>query len=198
MLPSSIKKFVQKFSKLPSVGPRLAARIGLHIATLGPAEFKEFHEAFLSLGEVNPCPYCFGLKPKTQEFCSICTDKSRDPGLVAVVEKETDIEAMEESRAYKGLYVVVGDAPHNGILTDIQKNRLKAFKAAITEKKRVIREIIIALPQNTFGDTLADTLKLGLQGVVPKITRLGRGLPTGGTVEFADSETLKGAIERRI
>lgn len=197
MLPASIKLFIEKFSHIPSIGPRLATRIALHIASLSEEEQKELLYALEELGKTSRCPFCFSLKSKTQEYCSICTDKSRDGGLVAIVEKETDIEAMESSHAYKGLYLVVGDAPHNGVLPEMQKNRLKLFKTSVLEKKRVAREVIIALPQNAFGDFLSETIKQGLQGMGIKITRLGRGIPTGGTVEFADEETLKGAIEKR-
>lgn len=197
MLPIPIKSFIEKFSRIPSIGPRLATRIALHIASLSENEQKELVSTLEELGKTSRCPFCFALKPKSQEYCSICMDKSRDSGLVAIVEKETDIEAMESSRAYKGLYLVVGDAPHNGVLPEMQKNRLKLFKTSILEKKRMVREAIIALPQNAFGDFLAEMIKQGLNGVGIKVTRLGRGIPTGGTVEFADEETLKGAIEKR-
>ena len=197
MFPEPIKKFIEKFSRLPSIGPRLATRLGLYLAALGENEFEEIRQSLEGLKNMNRCPQCFVLKAKSQNLCSICESNSRDKTVVAVVEKETDIEAIEKSGVFKGTYLVLGDLPHNGVLPDEQKARLKNFKNTILKKKRVISEIIIALPQNTFGDFMNGVIEQGLKGAVPKITRLGRGIPTGGAVEFADEETLKEAIQKR-
>lgn len=197
MLPEPLKIFIEKLSRLPSVGPRLAARIGLHLASLPEEELSEFRRAFEKLGDVNRCPHCFSLKPKSIEYCQICTDKSRDTRTVMILEKETDVEAVEKSGAYRGLYLVVGEAPHNGVLPEYQKNRLRAFKNSVSEKKRVVAEIVIALPQNAFGDFLSESIRQGLKGVAQNITRIARGIPTGGTVEFADEETLKESLKKR-
>lgn len=197
MLPNPIKIFIEKFSRLPSVGPRLATKLALHLASLSENDFNEIKNALEKYQDLNRCSYCFSLKMKNEEYCKLCADNSRKREMIAIVEKETDVEAIEESGVYRGLYLIIGEVPHNGILPEEQKNRLRVFKTSITEKKREVKEVIIALPQNTYGDFIAETIRQGLAGIVPKITRLGRGIPTGGTIEFADEETLKGAIEKR-
>ncbi len=197
MFPDAIHSFIEKFSRIPSIGPRLATRLALHLASLDKNSFAEISKALNGLGELDQCPDCFSLKPRERSLCDICSSKDRDRTLLAVVEKETDIEAMERSGAYKGLYLAIGEAPHNGVLSDVQRERLRTVKNKITKKERNIMEIIIALPHNSFGDSLAGTIEQGFNGSGPKITRLGRGIPTGGTVEFADEDTLKEALRKR-
>lgn len=197
MLPEPIKKFTEIFSQLPAIGPRLAARLGLYLASLSEADFLKFKNTFESLQTLNRCPSCFSLKTKSDEECLLCGDKNRNHQLVAIVEKETDIESIEKSGVFKGVYLVVGEASHNATLGEIQKNILREFKNNIIQKKRTVEEIIIALPHNAFGDFLGNTIEQGLGGIVPKITRLGRGIPTGGAIEFADEETLRNAIQKR-
>jgi recombination protein RecR len=197
VLPDPIKKFTETFSQLPAIGPRLAARLGLYLASLSETDFLKFKNSFENLQTLNRCPWCFSLKEKANERCILCEDKNRNHKLVAIVEKETDIESIEKSGAFKGLYLVVGEASHNATLGEAQKNILREFKNNIIQKKRTIEEIIIALPHNAFGDFLGNTIEQGLSGIVPKITHLGRGIPTGGAIEFADEETLRNAIQRR-
>lgn len=197
MFPQRIHDFIEKFSQIPSIGPRLATRLALYLASLDKKSFAEIRKAFDGLGELNQCPECFSLKPRELALCGICGAKDRDRTLLAVVEKETDIEAMERSGAYRGTYLTLGEASHSGILSDIQRERLRMMKNKIAKKEREIKEIIIALPHNSFGDSLAGTIEQGFNGSGPRITRLGRGIPTGGTVEFADEDTLKEALQKR-
>lgn len=197
MFPSRIEDFIEKFSRIPSIGPRLATRLALHLASLPKQDFEGILRALKGLGELDHCPDCFALKPREMSLCSVCASKDRDRTLLAIVEKETDIGAMERSGGYKGLYLTIGEVPHDGVLTETQRDRLKSAKARIVKKELNIREIVIALPHNSFGDSLAGTIEQGFNGSGPKITHLGRGIPTGGTVEFADEDTLKQALEKR-
>ncbi len=197
MFPKPIHDFIEKFSRVPSVGPRLATRLALYLASLDKKEFAEIKSSFDGLGKLDRCPECFSLKPSERPICDICGARDRDRSLLAIVEKETDIEAMEKSGAYKGGYLLIGEAPHNGLLTEAQRARLGTVKNKITKKEREINEIIIALPMNSFGDSLSGTIEQGFNGTGVKITRLGRGIPTGGGIEFADEDTLTEALRKR-
>lgn len=197
MFPDAVHRFIEKFSRIPSIGPRLATRLALFLTSLDEREFSEVRSALGGLSALDRCPECFSLKPKGDPRCGICADGARDRGILAIVEKETDIEAIERSGAYKGTYLALGEASHDGILSDAQRERLRSMKGKIAKKERDIVEIIIALPHNSFGDALAASIARGMNGTGPKITRLGRGIPTGGTVEFADEDTLKEALRKR-
>lgn len=197
MFPDAIQKFVEKFSRIPSIGPRLATRLALFLTSLDLKEFTEIRLALEGLASLNRCPECFSLKSKSEKLCAICTARDRDFSVLAIVEKETDVEAMERSGAYRGRYLILGEAAHDGVMTDIQRERLRTIKSRIAKKERIINEIIIALPHNSFGDALSATITRGMNGTGPKLTRLGRGIPTGGTIEFADEDTLKEALRKR-
>ena len=197
MFPRFINNFIEKFSHIPSIGPRLATRLAFYLSSLNDKEFDEIASSLKELKNMNHCTECFSLKLKNDTLCTICALKERNRKIIAIVERETDIEAIEKSRVYNGTYLTIGEAPHNGVLTETQKKRLRKLKDDIEGKTKNVEEIIIALPQNSFGDFMSEIIIQGFKKSVPKITRLGRGIPTGGTVEFADEETLKDAIEKR-
>lgn len=198
MLSLKIQRFIEVFSKLPSIGPRQAHRLAFYLVNLSKEDFKKLELALTDLKNIDRCPRCFFIKSKDQKMCSFCEDPARDNGIVAIIEKETDLISLEKVGVFKGQYLVIGESSGRGALTSSQKLRLKSLKERIQKDKGGrIKEIILALGPTAEGDFLADLIKRGFKDNALKITRLGRGLPTGADIEFADEETLISAFERR-
>jgi recombination protein RecR len=196
MYPKTIQKLIEFFSKFPTVGQRTATRFVFYLIKRDKKEIEELAKAILDLKEkVKFCKNCFKPFEGEGEVCEICSDKTRDRSLLCIVEKETDLEAIEKTKKYKGLYFVLG-----GPVSAIKKEELKKLKIKELEervKDKKIKEIIIATSLTTEGEALALFLERKLKNSCKKITRLGRGLPTGGELEYADEETLGAAFEGR-
>ena len=199
MLPEPIKNFVDVFSKLPSIGPRQATRLAFYISQLGKYKIQDFASAISGLNNLSICPRCFRTHAGKIQFCSICSDPTRSKNLVAIVEKETDLLSLEKTRKFSGWYLITGELPKLGELNPEQRLRLESLKGFIKkELNGSASEIVLAINPNTYGDLSAASLKKELEGFAEKITRLGRGIPTGGEIEFADEDTLGNALERRF
>lgn len=199
MTPEQIRKFIETFSRLPSIGPRLATRLAFHLLSLDKAERKELENALAGLNTLDRCPRCFFLKNENKPVCDICANPNRNPKIIAVVEKETDIISLERARKFNGHYLIIGELPEKGTLESVHKLRLQHLKDRIErELNGSVKELIIALNPTTFGDFVASIIKQDFRNLAEQITRLGRGIPTGGEIEFADEETLGSALERRI
>ncbi len=199
MLPEPIKNFVNKFSKLPSIGPRQATRLAFYITGLGKNNIKEIADAVSGLNSLATCARCFRTHFGNGGLCSFCSDPTREKNLIAIVEKETDLISLEKTRKFNGWYLVIGELHKNGELEPEQKLRLASLKTFI--KKELgghAGEIILAVNPTVYGDLNAALLKKELEEYSNKITRLGRGIPTGGEIEFADEDTLSSALERRL
>jgi recombination protein RecR len=203
MLPEPIKNFVDTFSKLPSIGPRQATRLAFYITSLGKEKTKEIADAVTALNNLTFCSRCFRTYHDKNlsgqhGLCSICGDSTRQKNIIAVIEKETDLLSLEKTKKFNGWYLIVGELSKLGELEPKQKLRLNSLKGFIKkELNGQAAEIILATNPNAFGDLAAATLKKELEGYASKITRLGRGIPTGGEIEFADEDTLSNALERR-
>lgn len=197
MLPAPIQKFIDGFSKLPSLGPRLATRLAFYLLNLDRAELASLIDALGGLKHLNRCPRCFFFREASTALCAVCANPRRDPGTVAIVERETDLLAIEKTGKFGGQYLILGELPEKGTLESAHKLRLAALKRRIAEGGGHLKELIIALSPTSFGDFVADVIRQEFQGLAERITRLGRGIPTGGEIEFADEETLGSALERR-
>ncbi|MCP6720243.1 MAG: toprim domain-containing protein [Patescibacteria group bacterium] len=197
MLPDPIKKFIEVFSKLPSIGPRMATRLAFYLLSIDKNNLGELESAFSGLKRVNRCPRCFFMKSGGR-LCSICTDPKRDKNIITIVEKEADLLSIEKAGNFMGHYLILGELVEHGTLTSNQKLRFQHLRERISQELGgKAKEIILALSPTAFGDFTADLIRKEFQGLSEKITRLGRGIPTGGEIEFADEETLKQALERR-
>jgi recombination protein RecR len=116
-----------------------------------------------------------------------------------IVEKETDLMSIERTRKFNGRYLIIGELTKGGILDASQRLRISHLKSVIEKAlSGQADEIIIATNPTTYGDLNAMVIKNELEGYAKKFTRLGRGIPTGGEIEFADEDTLEQALERRI
>lgn len=188
MLPEPIKKFVEAAAKLPGIGPRQATRLAFHLSNQGKADVFELAQAVQGLNALAVCSTCFATTPNS-EICAICSNPNRRKDLVAIVEKETDLISLEKAKKFDGRYLVLGELKKDGFLNNVQKLRLRTL--------RNIQEAILAMNPTTYGDINASLVAQELKESVVKITRLGRGIPTGGEIEFADEETLASAIDNR-
>ncbi len=199
MLPDPIQNFVDVFAKLPSLGPRQATRLAFYIARLGKERVREIAAVVSNLNELSGCSRCFRTHKGSGKLCSICSDPTRSKKLIAVVEKETDLLSLEKTGKFTGWYLVIGELSKFGEIGPEQKLRLNSLKKfAEKELSGQAEEIVLAINPTTYGDLNASFLKKELAGHAQKISRLGRGIPTGGEIEFADEDTLINALERRF
>jgi len=197
MLPEPIKKFIEIFAELPGIGLRQATRLAFKLINSGKNKIDETAEAVSDLKYLKICSQCFFVYAGGNNLCNICADKNRLQNIIAIVEKETDLISLERTKKFKGRYLVLGELTKTGILDSVQKLRLNHLKSWIKKSFGEAEEIIIAINPTTFGDLNASIIAKELSGSAKKITRLGRGIPTGGEIEFADDETLGQALERR-
>lgn len=197
-VPESIKKFVDAFASLPGIGPRQAIRLAFYFIHQGIGFNEKIIRAVLSLRQLQPCPQCFYIHQNKNRLCEICSDPRRTPTIIAVVEKETDLISIENTGSFSGHYLVLGDLKKTGVLDVRQKLRLNNLKERIKkEMGGKAKEIIIAVNPTTYGDLNAEIIGKELAPFAYKISRLGKGIPTGGEIEFADQETLAEALKRR-
>ncbi len=197
-MDTKFKRIAKQFQKLPGVGPRQAARFVLALLEKSEPELQEFGTAIYNLRQdIALCKECFNLSDNG--LCQVCANPSRDKTKVLVVEKVTDLDSIEKTGLYKGLYHVLGGSisPLDGVLPDhLHIHELKQR----TEKLAGITgiELILATNPNTAGETTALYLKdLFSNDSTVSITRLGRGLASGSHLEYADEMTLKNALESR-
>ncbi|MCD6550321.1 recombination protein RecR [bacterium] len=203
MYPPPIENLIKQFSKFPTVGPRTAARFVFYLLRAPEEEVKKIIEGISNLKkEVKLCSFCF--KPYTGKgnLCEICYDTTRDRTKICVVEKEMDLEAIEKTKKYNGLYFILG-----GTIPLLKKEPKKIRINELIERIKdpvifhlfnaSIQEIIIATNPTPEGDATANYLEKKLKPFNVRITKLGRGLPIGGELEYADEETLSEALERR-
>lgn len=198
MIPDAIQKFVDAFAKLPSFGPRAATRLAFHLVGLDKSTLEHLLAGFTGLKELDRCPRCFFLKNRREKLCAVCAAPGRNAKTIAIVEKDTDLLSLERTGKWKGHYLVFGELPERGVLETAHKLRLKALEKRIMEEcGGKVEELVIALNPTTFGDFAAGLIMEGFKNNAARISRLGRGIPTGGEIEFADEETLGSALERR-
>jgi recombination protein RecR len=198
MIPEALQKFIEVFQKLPPFGPRTATRLAFHLVGLDRSTLESLIAGLSGLKEIDRCPRCFFLKERREKMCAICASPSRNPKTIAIVEKDTDLLSLERTGHWRGHYFVFGELPERGTFETGHKLRLATLaKHVDTELGGKADEIVIALNPTTFGDFAAGLIAQEFKGKSERISRLGRGIPTGGEIEFADEETLGQALERR-
>lgn len=194
MYPKTFKKLIEHFSSLPSVGPKMAERLTLYLFKQSKETIDDFAESLRAITSLRTCSQCFHIAE--QDRCGICLDPTRDTTLLCVVEEPMDVIAIERTGRYTGRYHVLG-----GTL-DVSPKKQSEHTLHITEllnriDRESISEVILATNPTTEGDLTALYLSRKLERFSIKITRLGRGLSTGGDIEYADELTLSSAIAHR-
>ncbi len=197
-LPKPVEHVIEELSKLPSIGPRQAIRLAFYISRESKGELKGFAEAIDGLRSVKICARCFFIHQNEGELCDICKNPARKQSVIMVIEKETDLISLEDTKKFIGRYFIAGPIPKTGFLEPWQKERLASLKSFIqNDLGGTADEIILAFNPTSLGDFQASILVKEFYPLTKKISRLGRGLPTGGEIEFADDETLGSALDRR-
>jgi recombination protein RecR len=193
MFPKSFQKLINHFASLPSVGPKMAERLVLYLWKYDQEKLDDFSETLKDLkNKISFCMQCFNISENG--LCSICHDLKRDQSLICVVEEPLDVIAIEKTRLMRGLYHVLGGT----INQPVNKNNQLKIKELIDRlKKGKTEEVILATNPTTEGEATALYLARQIRPLNIKITRLARGLPTGGDIEYADEATLRGSIEGR-
>jgi recombination protein RecR len=191
MYPKAFQKLIKNLASLPSVGPKMAERLVLFLFKQDAEKIKEFAENLLEIKNMRFCKKCFNISEG--DTCEYCKDEKRDHKTICVVEEPLDIISIERTKAYQGLYHVLGGV----IQVGDNGQDLKINELLNRIEKEKISEIILAMNPTTEGDATALYLKRKIQPLNVKITRLGRGLSTGADLEYADEITLSEALTNR-
>ena len=193
--PRAVTRLIDEFHRLPGVGPKTAQRLTFFLLRAPKEQAQSLAEALVQLKDrIVSCSICANIAEENP--CAICRDEARDRSIVCVVEEPLDVLALERTREYHGLYHVLHGAisPVEGIGPEdlrIQEllNRLQRDSA--------VKEIVLATNPNLEGEATAMYLERLIKPLGIRMTRLARGLPVGGDLEYADEVTLTRAIEGR-
>lgn len=190
-----LARLIEYFQKLPSIGPKTAMRLALHVIKMSENEVENFSSALLEAKtKISYCSQCFNMS--CSDPCEICSDETRNRSVICVVGETKDLMAIEKTNEYHGLYHVLQGliSPIDGIGVD--DIRIKELLYRINQNN--IKEVILALNPSVEGE--ATSLYLGklLKPFNIKITRIAFGLPMGSELEYADEMTLARALEDRV
>lgn len=206
----SIIKLINIFRNFPTVGPRTAGRFVYYLIKLPKQNIDEIILAINELkNKIKLCEFCFnpfedpsfaeGLDGESQKnkFCQICKNQSRNRNILCIVEKETDLTTIENTKKYNGLYFILGGVIATMRKEDISQIRIEQLKKIISENN--FTEIIVALNPTPEGKATSVFIESAIKEIKSsfKITHLARGIPVGGELEYADEETLESALEGR-
>jgi len=190
----TIERLMGLLGRLPGIGARSAERLAFHLLKADPQEAMALADAIRDVKtRIHPCRQCFNLAE--EELCPICSDARRDQGLVCVVEQPKDLLALESTGIYRGVYhVLMG---HIAPLEGIEAEDLTIEDLVKRVREGGVREVILATNPPVAGDATALHVIARLEGLGASITRLARGLPTGGSIEYANKTILSDAINER-
>lgn len=198
VLPKSIQNLINEFSKLPGIGPKTASRLAFYLLKQPSLDLESFAASINNLQkEIIFCTTCFNMAEA--ETCKICSDGRRNKNLICVVEDPLDVVAMDQIENFDGVYHVLGGviSPLDGIGPENLK--INELLSRLSETKET-KEIILATNPSMEGEATSMYIARSLkqpQFAHVKITRLGRGLPMGADLEYADEYTLSKSMEGR-
>jgi recombination protein RecR len=185
---------IEEFSRLPGVGPRSAERLTFYLLKSDTGTEQRLGNALLELrANLRDCKRCHNLSE--HELCVICSNPRRNPALVTVVEEPLDVVAIEKTGLYQGLYHVLG-----GVISPIDgvgPNQLTITDLVHRVKNDDVKEVVLATNPTTEGEATALYIRKQLGDIDVEVTRLARGLPVGGDLEYADQITLGRALQER-
>ncbi len=193
-MPPSVERLIETLSELPGIGPKTASRLTFFLLRAESDLAVRLAEALQDLKErTRFCSVCFNITE--EDPCPICSDPGRDRSIVCVVEEPLDVLAIERTEQYNGLYHVLQGtlAPIEGVFAE----DLRIAELVQRVRAGGVREVILAMNPTSEGDYTAAYLISKLRPLGVRITRLGRGLPVGGDLEYADRITLANALEGR-
>ena len=186
---------IEELSKLPGIGKKTAQRLALHILKNDQNSVDQLVKAIAELKiKLRFCSRCFNLTE--EELCEICKSVKRDTTKICVVEEASDVIAIEKTNEYNGLYHVLGGVLSP--LSGISAHDLKIKELLVRFDKENIQEIILAINPDTEGETTSLYLAKLIKPLNIKVTRIARGIPIGGDLEFADEATIGRAMLNRL
>lgn len=196
ILPEPLQNLITAFERLPGIGPKSASRLAFYLLRAPEDASQSLAEALLALkSQTAFCPECFNIMLAGRDRCEICASAARDESVICVVEEPLDVIALERIGAYRGKYHVLHGvlSPIEGIGPDDLK--IKPLLARVGQGRAT--EVILATNPSMEGDATALYLNQQLAQFSVHVTRLARGLPVGGDLEYADQNTLLRALSGR-
>ena len=190
-LPPTLNKVIESFTRFPGIGKKTAHRLGLHVLKSHSNEIEEFAQALLDVkSKVHTCNNCHNISEA--DLCDICSDNKRDKSIICICEEPPDIYLIEKT-GFKGVYHVLGGllSPLDGIGPD------DLHIDSLIERVKSASELIVATDASVEGDATALYIQKILDQPI-KMTRLARGLPVGGHLEYVDEATLTRSINERV
>ena len=191
---SAIDDLTSELARLPGIGRKTALRLTYHLLKQPPEQSRRLADALQTLSDkVRPCSRCFNLTEEA--LCVICRDPRRDPALLCVVEDAADIGAIERAGEYRGQYHVLGGrlSPLDGVTPD--DLTIPQLQRRVEEGG--VREVILATNPSLEGEATALYVQRQLASFGLAVTRIARGLPVGGDLEYADGVTIAQALSAR-
>jgi recombination protein RecR len=191
---SAIDDLTSELARLPGIGRKTALRLTYHLLKQPPEQSRRLAQALQTLSDkVRPCSRCFNLTE--EELCAICRDPRRDPALLCAVEDAADIGAIERAGEFRGQYHVLGGrlSPLDGITPDDLTIRQLVHRV----EQGDVREVILATNPSLEGEATALYVQRQLAPLSVTVTRIARGLPVGGDLEYADGVTIAQALSAR-
>jgi len=190
----TIERLMTELGRLPGIGPRSAERVAFHLLRAPDEEALALAGAIRDLKtKVRPCKVCFNIAE--EELCAVCGDPRRDRSTICVVEQPKDLMALEGTGAYRGVYhVLMG---HVAPLEDVGPEDLTIDALVDRVKAGGVDEVVLATNPDVSGDGTALHVSQALAGTGVRITRLARGLPSGGQIEYASRSVLTDAVNQR-
>ena len=194
ILPRSVQRLIDEFARLPGIGPKSASRLTFYLLRASDDQSADLAEAVRALkASTRLCSVCYNITE--EDPCPTCRDEARDDSILCVVEEPLDMVALERSRAFKGRYHVL-----HGVISPVEgvgPDELKITELIERVERSSFLEIIIATNATLEGDSTALYLQRRLMPHKVKISRLARGLPVGGDLEYTDEITLGRALDGR-
>ena len=195
-LPRPVSRLIDAFARLPGIGPKTASRLTYYLLKAPEGESLELAEALENMRRgTAECSICLNITERGQDPCAICRDSGRSAAVICVVEAPLDVVALERTQAFRGRYHVLHGAlsPVEGIGPD--DLRIEALVGRVAAGG--VDEVILATNPTLEGEATALFLRRRLESFPLRVTRLERGLPSGGDLEYADANTLSQALEGR-
>jgi len=194
--PEPVENLIHALSRLPGIGPKTASRLAFYLLRAPDDVSHDLAEALAALKTNTAyCKQCLNITSAGREKCEICVNETRLPELLCVVEEPLDVAALERTGAYNGLYHVL-----HGVLSPIEgigPEDLKIRELILRIQAGGVKEVILATNPSMEGDATAMYLQQQITRMGVRVTRLARGLPVGGDLEYADQNTLMRALSGR-
>ena len=194
-IPKNIERLIEEFSKLPGIGSKSAERLAFYLLRKPDEYISNFGSVVSGLKEgIIYCNECKNLT--TEEICKICSNPERNKDVICIVEDPLDLIAIEKANEYKGVYHVL-----HGVISPVEgvgPDELTIAELIKRVQDGKVQEIIIALNPSMEGEATAAYIMRYIKPLEVKTTRIARGIPVGGNLEFTDKKTLKRALEGRM